>query len=152
MPPRFTNAQRITAAKWAQELFDLERLTEEHAAISPPGSKSYTASAPPVGFLPLPEQTESYTRAAEEIARKECKDFVDHVAVVCACMFLCRVKALAYAGENQKLFLEAAALKTKLHREHIYAPSHTVIPPNPHPLLVKELGLGKNMQPQSAPL
>ncbi|KAE9408906.1 hypothetical protein BT96DRAFT_913606 [Gymnopus androsaceus JB14] len=135
-----------------QELFDLERLTEEHAAIlrQDPNRyaaayEQYTASAPPVAFLPLPEQTESYTRATEEIARKERKEFVDHVAVVCACMFLCRVKALAYAGENQKLFLEAAALKTKLHREHIYAPSHTVIPPNPHPLLVKELGLGKNI-------
>ena len=85
MPPRFTNAQRITAAKWAQELFDLERLTEEHAAIlrQDPNRyaaayEQYIASAPPVGFLPLPEQTESYTRAAEEIARKECQDFVEY--------------------------------------------------------------------------
>jgi len=53
-------------------------------------------------------------------------------AVVCACMIICRVKALAYAGENNKVFLKtqmlyAATLIYKLFRHyHHYAPSHTV--------------------------
>ncbi|KAH8826754.1 hypothetical protein DL96DRAFT_1680722 [Flagelloscypha sp. PMI_526] len=151
---RLSPAEREAAKARAKKIFEWERICEEHAAIlradpdrMAEAHEKCSANAPPEGFTPPRDEYDKYMANAEMIINKPCEDFVDHVNVVSACLFLCRLEMGISAETNYNAHLEMMRIRTTLHDNHSYQPSHTVIPQNSHPHLARELGLRTVGQP-----
>ncbi|KAJ7804224.1 hypothetical protein B0H14DRAFT_3883614 [Mycena olivaceomarginata] len=147
---RLTATQLKAAEELAEDLFNLERRVEEHAAILrvepnrlAEAYAEYTGlpDASPAGFVPTRDQLDRCIRAAEATLKEECITFFDRVKFVNTAMFLCRIKMMMSAETDYDAHIKMKQIRSKLHQAHIPKVVETVIPKHPHPLLAQELGL-----------
>ncbi|KAJ7246551.1 hypothetical protein B0H12DRAFT_1126108 [Mycena haematopus] len=158
MAPRFTAAQRQSMQALAEQIFGWELLVEEHAAIlrADPNQyatvyEAYVDNAPPIAFLPPRDDWQSSIKDCKDILTRlqGCTSFSDRLMVVNACSYLCRIHLIISSEEDYKAYLEMQRIKSSLQNAYYSQPqfqqrflSPTPVPSDPHPLLVRELGLG----------
>ncbi|KAJ7350766.1 hypothetical protein DFH08DRAFT_862322 [Mycena albidolilacea] len=146
-------AQRMAAEELAQKVFKWEVMTEEHAAVlrSDPNqlAEVYTQCAvntPPVGSFPPRDQLASSIAKAELDLQIAATTFSERLTAISNCLFLCRATMMLAAEDDYAVFLEMNRKRSALHDQHPYATSQTVLPPQLHPLLAKELASPRRPQ------
>ncbi|KAJ7126823.1 hypothetical protein C8R44DRAFT_733548 [Mycena epipterygia] len=160
--PRLSSEELQYAQTLGQELFDLERQVEEHAAIlrldpnkTAAVYEEYSATAPPVGFMPTSDARDAYLNEALRIVTEPVHTFLQYgiTQYVSAAMFISRIKTMQAAEKSQAVFLKVLKIKADLHANHQYATVHAAMPAVPHPFLARELGLPTSSisQPSDGP-
>ncbi|KAF8343486.1 hypothetical protein F5887DRAFT_973233 [Amanita rubescens] len=88
MPGTFTIAEQAIIAKASQDLYRYERICTEHSAVLrrdlgalTKAQREYKANSKPMG---LP-------RHSEKVLKKDCRTVLDHLHVVYAAYFVCRL-------------------------------------------------------------
>ncbi|KAJ7917503.1 hypothetical protein B0H13DRAFT_323211 [Mycena leptocephala] len=139
--------QQVRAAEaHAQQLFDWERLVEGHCTVLRRDPNRYAvahleyAAVASKVAMPPPTRNEpnELQQTIDEVEAKldpDCTDFYGRVKFVAEAMFLVRTKNLLMAERDRPVFMEAAKLKTTLHKNHPYQVVHAVMPAVLHPFL-----------------
>ncbi|KAJ7888780.1 hypothetical protein B0H13DRAFT_2341841 [Mycena leptocephala] len=154
---RLTATQLKAAEELAEDLFNLERRVEEHAAILriepnrlAEAYAEYTAlpDTSPAGFVPARDQLDDAYALLKPRSRRV-HYFFDRVKFVNTAMFLCRIKMMMAAETDYDAHIKMKQIRSKLQHVDIYSfkfhaklcYSQAHIPKHPHPLLAQELGL-----------
>jgi hypothetical protein len=107
--------------KASQDLYRYERICEEHSAIlrrDPDGClkahREYTANSNSMGFMPARDEFDRYIEESEEVLKKECRTLLDHLHVVHAAYFLCRLLMRKMSEHGEHVDLEFIHRKVEL--------------------------------------
>ncbi|KAH9970524.1 hypothetical protein BGW80DRAFT_1329785 [Lactifluus volemus] len=142
MPKKLTVAEQAIVAKASQDLYQYEKTCEEHSAVlrkdlegSTKAHQEYTANSNPMGFTPPRDEFDRYIEESEKVLKKECKTLLDHLHVVHAAYFLCRLLMRKMSEHGEHVYLEFIRRKVELDKQYPYvfppeSPS-VVIPSEP---------------------
>ncbi|KAJ7780665.1 hypothetical protein DFH07DRAFT_793094 [Mycena maculata] len=140
------------AAALAQKIFEWEILSEEHAAVlrSDPNQLSEVhdqcaVNTPPVGSFPPRDQFDSCIDKAELDLKITATTFSERLRAISNCLFLCRVHMMLAAEKDYAMYLEMKRIRSALHNQH-YGATETILPPQLHPLLAKDLTHPRRLQ------
>ncbi|KAJ6576847.1 hypothetical protein B0H10DRAFT_2101774 [Mycena sp. CBHHK59/15] len=131
-------AQRQAAEELAQKIFKWEIISEEHAAVlrSDPNqlSEVYTQCA-----VNTPPFVSCIAKAELDLQILTATTFSERLRAISNCLFLCRVNMMLAAEKDHAVYLEMKRKRSALHDQHPYDTSQTILPPQLHPLLAKDL-------------
>jgi len=127
MAKKLTVAELAIVAKASQDLYRYERICEEHSAIlrrDPDGClkahQEYTANSNSMGFMPARDEFDRYIEESEEVLKKECRTLHDHLHVVHAAYFLCRLLMRKMSEHGEQVDLEFISRKVELDKKLPY--------------------------------
>ncbi|KAH9970538.1 hypothetical protein BGW80DRAFT_1329859 [Lactifluus volemus] len=144
MPKKLTVAEQAIVAKASQDLYQYEKTCEEHSAVLrkdleglTKAHQEYTANSNPMGFTPPRDEFDHYIEESEKVLKKECKTLLDHLHVVYAAYFLCRLLMRKMSEHGERVHVEFIRRKVELDKQYPYvfppeSPS-VVIPSEPVP-------------------
>lgn len=99
MPKKLTVAEQAIAAKASQDLYQYEKICEEHSAVLRRDSEGclkahqeYTANANPMGFMPPRDEFDCYIEESEKVLKKDCRTVLEYAV----CQFNGVVVVLIY--------------------------------------------------------
>ncbi|KAK2467547.1 hypothetical protein APHAL10511_000402 [Amanita phalloides] len=127
MPKKLTVAEQAIVAKASQDLYRYERTCEEHSAVlrrdlggCTKAYQEYTANSNPMGFMPARDEFDLYVEESEKVLKKECRTMLDHLHVVQAAYFLCRLLMRMVSEHGEPVYLEFIRRKVELDKQYPY--------------------------------
>ncbi|KAF8349643.1 hypothetical protein F5887DRAFT_947384 [Amanita rubescens] len=124
----FTAAEQAIIAKASQDLYRYERTCTEHSAILrrdvealTKAQQEYKAnSLNPMGFMPCRDEFDRYIEHSEKVLKTDCRTVLDHLHVVHAGYFLCRLLMRKMSEHGERVCLEFIRRKVELDKQYPY--------------------------------
>ncbi|KAF7348803.1 hypothetical protein MVEN_01400000 [Mycena venus] len=133
---RLSPSQKTEAQALAKKLFDLEVFAERQSAIlrADPAQlaqaySQYTDAAPPVGYLPPPDQLAAVMEQMERQSLSEPSSFVERIRAVSNAFFLVRTHNMLAAQKDYDMFLEMLRIGSAMRDAHPYQTTDAAAPP-----------------------
>ncbi|KAF8808767.1 hypothetical protein BYT27DRAFT_7095966 [Phlegmacium glaucopus] len=130
MPEKLTVAEQAIVAKASQDLYQYERICEEHSAIllrdlegCTKEHQEYTENSNLTGFMPPCNKFDHYIEESEKVLKKECRTVLDHLHVVHAAYFLCWLLMTKVSEHGEHIYLEFIScmpIKAFLSKQYPY--------------------------------
>ncbi|KAJ7432285.1 hypothetical protein B0H11DRAFT_2126917 [Mycena galericulata] len=131
-----TPAQRQAAEEMGTEMFNLEKMIEEHNAIlrtDPDRVLEVNGALSKDAPKPFPDlkDIDEWIRRSEEVLTKPCTEFADHVAFVNAAMYLSQLKSEKLVQTDYAAYLEAVRVQDALRLKEHPALAQMALPGQP---------------------
>ncbi|KAJ7784401.1 hypothetical protein B0H16DRAFT_1670779 [Mycena metata] len=148
-----------SAREIAQNIFDWERITEEHAAVLRQHPNQFAqayeelekAAPPNVNVIPPRDEWDKYIEEMSLALDCNAVDFTARVKTISQCSFLCQLSMMK-AAEDPAVNIEMLKIRSTLHQNHYYPKVEARFPPpaEMHPYLAKLFGVVAPLQTSSS--
>ncbi|KAM6501540.1 hypothetical protein JOM56_001517 [Amanita muscaria] len=127
MSENLTVAEQAIVAKASQDLYRYERTCEEHSAVLSRDlegcikvHEEYTANSNPMSFMPPRDEFDRHIEESEKVLKKDCRTVLDHLHVVHAAYFLCRLLMKKVSEHGEHVYSEFIRRKVELDKQYLY--------------------------------